>query len=47
MEKEQALLCGPIIWLPLEAVLHFAEAQLALVFITGSLGSHTEQKIRD
>lgn len=37
------LLCEPIIWLSLEAIL---EAQLAQVLIIGSLENHTERKVR-
>lgn len=33
-------------WLPLEAIVHCAEAQLAEVPVTGLLESHTEQKTR-
>lgn len=35
-----------MIWLPLEAVLHRAEAQLAKVLKTESLDCHREQKVR-
>lgn len=42
-KKKQVLLCEPIIWLSLEAIL---EAQLAQVLIIGSLENHTEQKVR-